>query len=382
MDFDLTEEQRLLKDSVDRLIADKYQFAQRKQYQTETSGWSEKLWGEYAEMGLLGLPFEETLGGFGGGPVETMIVMEAFGRGLILEPYFATVILAGGLLRRSGSDALRGALVPRITAGKLKLAFAHVERHSRYDLGDVSTTARKDGSSYVLDGAKSVVLHGDCADQVLVTARIAGAQRDPDGVGLFLVDAASPGFSRRGYPTQDGLRAAEITLSGVRVGGDGVLSENALPAIEHVVDEAIAALCAEAVGTMQVMHDTTLDYMKTRKQFGRTIGSFQVLQHRSVDMLVALEQARSMAMFAAVMAADENPIERRRAIAAAKIQIGKSGRHIGQEAVQIHGGIGMTMEYSVGHSFKRMTVIDQLYGDADAHLASLARLGGLFGKAA
>ena len=382
MDFDLTEEQRLLKDSVDRLIADKYQFAQRKQYQTETSGWSEKLWGEYAEMGLLGLPFEETLGGFGGGPVETMIVMEAFGRGLILEPYFATVILAGGLLRRSGSDALRGALVPRITAGKLKLAFAHVERHSRYDLGDVSTTARKDGSSYVLDGAKSVVLHGDCADQVLVTARIAGAQRDRDGVGLFLVDAASPGFSRRGYPTQDGLRAAEITLSGVRVGGDGVLSENALPAIEHVVDEAIAALCAEAVGTMQVMHDTTLDYMKTRKQFGRTIGSFQVLQHRSVDMLVALEQARSMAMFAAVMAADENPIERRRAIAAAKIQIGKSGRHIGQEAVQIHGGIGMTMEYSVGHSFKRMTVIDQLDGDADAHLASLARLGGLFGKAA
>ncbi len=382
MDFDLTEEQRLLKDSVDRLIADKYQFAQRKQYQTETSGWSEKLWGEYAEMGLLGLPFEETLGGFGGGPVETMIVMEAFGRGLILEPYFATVILAGGLLRRAGSDALRGALVPRITSGKLKLAFAHVERHSRYDLGDVTTTARKDGSSYVLDGAKSVVLHGDCADQVLVTARIAGAQRDRDGVGLFLVDAASPGFSRRGYPTQDGLRAAEITLSGVRVGGDGVLSENALPAIEHVVDEAIAALCAEAVGTMQVMHDTTLDYMKTRKQFGRTIGSFQVLQHRSVDMLVALEQARSMAMFAAVMAADENPIERRRAIAAAKIQIGKSGRHIGQEAVQIHGGIGMTMEYSVGHSFKRMTVIDQLYGDADAHLASLARLGGLFGKAA
>ena len=382
MDFDLSEEQRMLKESVDRLIADRYSFEQRKAYGKEAGGWNRELWKQYADMGLLAVPFEEKYGGIGGGAVETMIVMEAFGRGLILEPYFATVILAGGLLRRAGSDALRGALVPRITAGKLKLAFAHVERHSRYDLGDVSTTARKDGSSYVLDGAKSVVLHGDCADQVLVTARIAGAQRDRDGVGLFLVDAATPGFSRRGYPTQDGLRAAEITLSGVRVGGDGVLSENALPAIEHVVDEAIAALCAEAVGTMQVMHDTTLDYMKTRKQFGRTIGSFQVLQHRSVDMLVALEQARSMAMFAAVMAADENPIERKRAIAAAKIQIGKSGRHIGQEAVQIHGGIGMTMEYSVGHSFKRMTVIDQLYGDADTHLASLARLGGLFGKAA
>ncbi|MGE4043454.1 MAG: acyl-CoA dehydrogenase family protein [Acetobacteraceae bacterium] len=382
MDFDLTDDQRLLRDSVDRLIADKYQFAQRKKYMAEPQGWSGQIWSEFAEMGLLGLPFAETLGGFGGGPVETMIVMETFGRGLILEPYFATIILGGGLLRHAANDALRGALVPRITSGKLKLAFAHVERQSRYDLHDVSTTARKDGSSYILDGAKSVVLHGDCADQILLTARIAGGRRDRDGVGLFLVDAAVPGLSRRGYPTQDGLRAAEVVLSGVRVGGDAVLSEDALPVVERVVDEAIAALCAEAVGTMQVMHETTLEYMKTRKQFGRPIGSFQVLQHRSVDMLVALEQARSMAMYAAVMAAADDPIERRRAIAAAKVQIGRSGRHIGQEAIQLHGGIGMTMEYSVGHAFKRMTMIEQLYGDADTHLSALARLGGVFGKAA
>ncbi len=379
MDFDLTEDQRLLKESVDRLIADQYSFAQRKGYATETPGWSPKMWGQFAEMGLLGLSFEETLGGFGGGPVETMIVMETFGRGLVLEPFFATVILGGGLLRRAGSAALQGALIPQVTAGKLKLAFAHVERQSRYNLSDVTATAKRQGSGYVLDGAKSVVLHGDCADKIFVTARISGERRDRDGVGLFLVDASSPGLTRRGYPTQDGLRAAEITLTGVRA---DAVSENAMPAIEHVIDEAIAALCAEAVGTMQVMHDTTLDYMKTRKQFGRAIGSFQVLQHRSVDMLVALEQARSMAMFAAVMASEENPIERKRSISAAKVQIGRSGKHVGQEAIQLHGGIGMTQEYSVGHSFKRMTMIEQMYGSADDHLSILAKMGGLFGKAA
>jgi pimeloyl-CoA dehydrogenase small subunit len=379
MDFDLTEEQRLLKDSVDRLIADHYAFEQRKKYITETVGWSQSVWNRYAELGLLGLPFEETLGGFGGGAVETMIVMEAFGRGLVLEPYFATVILGGGLLRRAGSDALRTALVPQVAAGKLKLAFAHIERQSRYDLADVATTARKDGDAYVLDGAKSVVLHGDCADRLLLTARIAGGRRDRDGIGLFLLDADAPGLTRRGYPTQDGLRAAELTLNGVRVSGDLVLSENALQAVEHVADEAIAALCAEAVGCMQVMHETTLEYLKTRQQFGRPIGSFQVLQHRSVDMLVALEQARSMAMFAAVMAEEPDPVERRRAMAAAKAQIGRSGRHVGQEAIQLHGGIGMTMEYKVGHYFKRMTMIDMMFGSTDEHLQTLAKLGGLFG---
>jgi len=376
MDFDLSDEQRLLKESVDRLILDRYQFQQRKQYMAEPAGFSAAMWQLFADQGLLGLPFAENLGGFGGGSVETMIVAEAFGRGLVVEPWFATVILAGGLLRRAADPALLGALVPQITAGTLKLAFGHIERHSRYDLANVTTTARRDGSAYILNGAKSVVLHGDSADKILTTARISGAQMDRDGIGLFLVDADSAGLSRRGYPTQDGLRAAEITLNGVRATG---LSDDALPVIEHAVDEAIAALCSEAVGAMQSMHDLTLEYLKTRKQFGRPIGSFQVLQHRSVDMLVALEQARSMAMFAAVMAVEENPVERRRAIVAAKVQIGKSGRLVGQEAIQLHGGIGMTMEYSVGHYFKRMTVIDQLYGDADHHLTSLAQLGGLFG---
>jgi pimeloyl-CoA dehydrogenase small subunit len=382
MDFDLSEDQRLLKDSVDRLILDQYQFEQRKKYIREPAGYSTTMWDQITEMGLLGLPFEETLGGFGGGAVETAIVMDAFGRGLVLEPYFATVILGGGLLRRAASASMLGALAPKVAAGKLKLAFAHVERHSRYDLADVSTTARKDGSGYLLDGAKSVVIHGDSADRIFVTARISGDRRARDGVGLFLIDPASAGVTRRGYPTQDGLRAAELTLTNVRVGADDLLNEHALPMIEHVIDEAIAALCAEAVGAMQSMQDLTLEYLKTRKQFGRAIGSFQVLQHRSVDMLVAVEQARSMAMFAAVMASEENPIERRKAISAAKVQIGRSARHVGQEAIQLHGGIGMTNEYAVGHYFKRVTMIDQLYGDADSHLSYLAAHGGLFGRVA
>lgn len=382
MDFDLSEDQRLLKDSVDRLVADQYQFEQRKKFASEPAGYSAAMWGRITEMGLLGLPFEETLGGFGGGAVETAIVMEAFGRGLVLEPYFATVILGGGLLRRAASVSMLGALAPKVAAGKLKLAFAHVERHSRYNLADVSTTARKDGGAYVLDGAKSVVIHGDSADRIFVTARIAGERRARDGIGLFLIDPATPGVARRGYPTQDGQRAAELTLTNARVSADDLLSDNALPVVEHVIDEAIAALCAEAVGAMQSMQDLTLEYLKTRKQFGRPIGSFQVLQHRSVDMLVAVEQARSMAMFAAVMAAEENPIERRKAISAAKVQIGRSARHVGQEAIQLHGGIGMTNEYAVGHYFKRVTMIDQLYGDADTHLSYLAAHGGLFGKVA
>jgi len=382
MDFDLTDEQRLLKDSVDRLIGDQYQFEQRKKFLAMPEGRSGEVWKQYADLGLLGLPFAEQYGGFGGGPVETMIVMEAFGRGLVLEPYFATVVLGGGLLRRAGSQAQQQALIPEIAQGRLKLAFAHVERQSRYNLADIATTARQDGAVYVLDGAKSVVLHGDCADRLLVTARISGDRRDRMGIGLFLIDPSAPGVTRRGYPTQDGLRAAELTLTGVQVPADDVVGEagGALPAIEHVVDEAIAALCAEAVGTMQAMHEITLEYLKTRQQFGRPIGQFQVLQHRSVDMLVALEQARSMAMFAAVMAAEEDAMERRRAIAAAKVQIGRSGKHIGQEAIQLHGGIGMTMEYKVGHYFKRMTMIDMLFGDADTHLAALAQLGGLFGN--
>ena len=379
MDFDFTDEQRLLKDSVERLLADCYDFESRRGYGGQAEGWSPEIWAQYAELGLLGLPFAEEHGGFGGGPVETMIVMESFGRALALEPYLATIILGGGFLRHGGSAAQREEIIPQIAEGGLRLAFAHTERQSRYHLHDVATTAQRDGEAWVLEGAKGVVLHGDTADRFIVSARTAGGRRDRDGIGLFLVDATAPGIERRGYPTQDGQRAAEITFAGVRVGSEGVIGEpeSALPLIERVVDEAIAALCAEAVGAMEAMHVATVDYLKTRKQFGVPIGSFQALQHRAADMFIALEQARSMAMFATMMSGAEDAAERRKAVAAAKVQIGRSGRFIGQSAVQLHGGVGMTMEFKVGHYFKRTTMIDTLFGDADYHLAHLAEAGGL-----
>jgi pimeloyl-CoA dehydrogenase small subunit len=381
VDLSLTDEQRLLKESVERLLMDRFGFEARQRFMAEPAGWSRALWQSYAELGLLGLPFEEKHGGVGGGPVETMIVMEAFGRALALEPFLATVVLGGGLLRRGADEAMRSALIPKIARGVLLLAFAHAERQSRYDLADVATTARRDGGGYVLDGAKTLVIHGDCADKLIVSARLAGARRDRDGLGLFVIDADAAGVSRRGYRTVDGLRAAEVVLSGARVGASEILGEpgKAFPLIAQVADEAIAALAAEAVGAMAATHEMTVDYLKTRKQFGVPIGSFQVLQHRAAEMLIALEQARSMALFAAMMVEEPDPTERRRAIAAAKVQIGRSGRFVGQQAIQLHGGMGMTMEYKVGHYFKRVTAIDALFGDADHHLAELARLGGLIG---
>ena len=379
MDFDLNDEQRLIKDSVERLLADRYGFEQRKAHGASDKGWSADMWAQYAELGLLAMPFSADDGGMDQGPVGTMIVMEAFGRALALEPYLATVVLGGGFLRNGANSAQKAELIPQIADGSLTLAFAQTERHSRYDLADVTTTARQDGASFVLDGAKSVVVHGDSADKLIVTARVAGDRRDRSGIGVFLVDGNAPGVSRRGYPTQDGQRAAEVLLEGVRVDADWVIGdpENGLPLIEQVSDEAIAALCAEAVGTMSVMHETTVDYLKTRKQFGVPIGDFQVLQHRAADMFLMLEQARSMALLATMMTTEQNEAERRRSIAGAKVQIGRSGRFVGQQAVQLHGGVGMTMELAVGHYFKRVTMIDTAFGDADYHLSRLADAGGL-----
>ena len=383
MDFDLSEEQRLLKESLDRLIDDRYVFEQRKIHAQNTEGWSRELWRQYAELGLLGLPFAERFGGSGGGPVETMLVMEAFGRALVLEPYFSTVVLGGGFLRRGGNAELCADLVPKIADGSLTLAFAQTERHSRWNLADVSTKAARDGTGWALSGDKGVVVHGDTADKLIVTARVGGDQRERDGIGIFLVDAKAAGVSRRGYPTQDGLRAAEVMFASTHVDPEYVVGEPGagLPLIERIVDEAIAALCAEAVGAMSVMHELTVEYLKTRRQFGREIGSFQVLQHRAVDMLVALEQARSMAMLATMMAAEDDAGERRNAMSAAKLQIGRSGKFVGQQAIQLHGGIGMTMEYKVGHYFKRVTMIDAMFGDANYHLRELARRGASPGSA-
>jgi pimeloyl-CoA dehydrogenase small subunit len=379
MDFDFSDEQRLLKDSVERLLADRYGFEDRKKYGKGEAGFSDEMWAQYAELGLLALPFAEEDGGFGGGPVETMIVMEAFGDALILEPYLATVILAGGVLRHGANDAQKADLIPAIAGGELRMALAHAEQQSRYDLFDVETTAKKDGDGWVLNGSKGLVLYGDSAAKLIVSARSSGENRDENGISIFIVDSDAKGVSRHGYPTQDGLRAAEVALDNVRVDEDAMIGEEGggFAIISRVSDEAIGALCAEAVGCFARMQALTLDYLKTRKQFGSTIGAFQALQHRSADMFIELEQSRSMTMYACMMATESDTAERERAISAAKVQIGESAKLIGRESIQLHGGVGMTMEYAIGHYFKRVTMIDTLFGDARHHLKRLARLDGL-----
>lgn len=374
MDFELSEEQRLLRDSIDRLLTDRYEFAQRKGYLAEPEGWSRGLWRQYAELGLLGLPFAEEHGGFGGGAVETMLVMEAFGRALVLEPYLATVVLSGTALRLAGSPAQHAAVLPQIAEGGAILAFAHGERQARYDLSDVMTTAKPKDGGWVLDGAKSVVVHGGDADRLIVSARSSGDLGDPDGISLFLVDAAANGVARRGYPMRDGTRAAEISLSGVEVGADALLGElgKAFPVIERVVEAGIAATAAEAVGAMEAMHAMTLEYLKTRQQFGRPIGQNQALQHRSAEMLIALEQGRSMAMLATMSLDDPDAAARAHHISMAKVGVGQAARFVSQNAVQLHGGIGMTEEYAVGHYFRRVMVIEHSFGDTAHHLSRIA----------
>lgn len=379
MDFDLSEEQRLLKDSVDGLLADSYDFDQRKKYAAEKGGWSKTVWNKLAEQGLLGLPFPEADGGFGAGAVETAIVMEALGKALVIEPYLSTVILGGGFLRHGGSDAQKAAHVPSIIDGSKTLAFAQLEKNSRYNLADVTTTAKKKGSGWVIDGEKFVVLHGETADTLIVTARTKGGQRDRNGIGVFLVPANAKGVTVKGYATQDGMRAADIRFEGVEVGADAVIgdAENGLPLVERVVDEARIAMCAEAVGAMDESLKSTVEYLKTRKQFGVTIGNFQTLQHRAADMFVALEQARSMSIFATMASDFEDAAERAKAVAAAKVQIGKSLKFVGQQSIQLHGGVGMTMELKIGHYFKRLTMIESTFGDTDYHLRRVSEAGNL-----
>ncbi len=381
MDFEYNDEQRMLKDSVDRLIGPAYDdLGKRRSTQAEGTGFSADLWHKYAELGLTALPFTEEDGGFGGGPVETMIVMEAVGRGLALEPYLASIVIGGNLIRLGGTPAQREACIPQIADGSLRVAFAHVERQARYDLFDVSTHAKRTEGGYTIEGDKSVVLSGDSAGKLIVSARTSSAsRRDKHGITLFLVDANAPGISRRDFPTQDGQRGAAISFAGVVVPESAIIGtlDHGGELIEHVTDIAIAAVCSEAVGAMTSLHALTLDYLKTRKQFGVPIGSFQVLQHKAVDMFTALEQARSMAYYAAMMAASDDARERRRALSAAKVQINNSAKFVGETAVQLHGGIGVTMEYRAGHYFKRLTMIQSLFGDTDHHMRMVDHAGGM-----
>jgi len=375
MNFELSEEQGLLKRSVDGLLKGAYDFAQRKQYMKEKGGWSKAIWRRMAEQGLLGLPFSEADGGFGAGALEIMIVMSALGSSLVLEPYLPTVVIGGGFLRHGGSAAQKAAHIPSIIDGSQTFAFAQLEKQSRYDLYDVTTTAKRRGRDWIIDGKKFVVINGENADTLVVTARSMGAARDKTGLAVFLVPANVKGIGRKAYRTQDGVRATDITFTGVEVSADAAIGdpENALPLVERVVDEARSALCAEAVGAMDESLKITVEYLKTRRQFGVLIGSFQSLQHRAADMVIALEQARSMSMFATMATNFDDDAKRSQAVAAAKVQIGRSGKFIGQQSMQLHGGIGMSMEAKIGHYFKRLTMLDQTFGDADYHLSNVSR---------
>jgi alkylation response protein AidB-like acyl-CoA dehydrogenase len=374
MNFELNQEQQLLADSLKRFVTNDYTFDARAKIVASPRGWSEKVWAGLAEMGLMGLPFPAEFDGFGGTAVDVMIVMEAIGEALVVEPYLPTVGLGGQFVLRGGSPAQQKRLLPAIAQGQSKMAFAHTEPGGRYDLAQVGLRARREGDGFVLDGDKRVVLHGASADVLVVSARTAGQGVDPHGISLFLVDRAAPGVTVKEYRTIDELRAADINLSSVSVTRDAMLGlEGAgLPLVEEVVDYATALYCAEAVGGIRYANDATLDYLKTRRQFGVPIGSFQALQHRMVDMVISYEQARSMAYLACVKVDTAGPAERRRVVSAAKVKVADACRHVSQESVQLHGGMGMTDELKVSHTFRRLTVISQTFGDAEHHLERFA----------
>jgi alkylation response protein AidB-like acyl-CoA dehydrogenase len=374
MEFNYTEEQLALQDTLQRFISRDYDFDKRRAFSKSELGYSADAWKQYAELGLLSLPFPEAYDGLGGNAVDIMLVMEQFGSGLLLEPYLSTVVTCGGLIRDAASDALKQKLLPQIGAGTLQLALAAYEAVGRYDLSYVATTAQQSGGSWTLAGRKSVVLDGASANAFLVSARSGGKVGERDGIALFLVPRDAKGLTLAAYPTQSGARAADLLLENVVVGADALIGApgQALPIIERAVDYAIAALCAEAVGIIAALNQATLNYLKTRKQFGVAIGTFQALKHKMADMLIAAEQARSMAIIAAVHADSKDAADRRRAVAAAKAYIGSAGRLVGQHAVQMHGGMGVVDELIVSHYFKRLTMIDLSLGDADYHLASFS----------
>ncbi|MBU6445097.1 MAG: acyl-CoA dehydrogenase family protein [Alphaproteobacteria bacterium] len=375
MDFAFSEEQTLLQNSVSKFLADHYDFEAFKKISRSEAGWSREVWAQLAELGLMAAPLPEEYGGLGGGPVETMIVMEEFGRALVVEPFASTVVVGGGFIQNGGSEAMKQEWLGKIAGGEAVIAFAFAEPKGRYNFADLATTAKKNGGGYVLNGMKAVVLGGPMADTLIVTARTAGGQREEKGVSVFLVDKNAKGVSARDYPTIDGLRASEISFENVEIPAGNLIgmADDGLALIERVTDAAIAAHASEAVGAMKVLLAATVEYTKTRKQFGVPIGKFQVLQHRMVDMFMNAEQSASVALMA-TLKLGEADVERKKAASAAKVQIGKAGRFVGQQAVQLHGGMGMTDELNVGHYFKRLTMLDTLYGNVDHHLKRYAAL--------
>lgn len=374
MDIQFTEEQELLRSSVQRLLRDQYDFEARRKIIASEDGWSRRHWSAFAELGLLAAPFSEAAGGLGGGPLSTMILMQEFGRHLVVEPYFETVVLSGGLIENEGTETQRETLLPPIMAGEAIWALAWTEGKSRYDLNYVSTTAKRGGDNYILNGAKAAVIGAPWADKLIVSARTSGGPRDRAGVSLFVVDRQSAGLHLKSFRTIDGRRAAEIMLKDVSVPADNLLGKEGegVAALESCRDRAIAALCAEATGAMDVLNKSTLDYTKTRKQFGVALGTFQVLQHRMVDMFIALEEATSLMQHLNLSIADGDP-QGSKLASGAKSKVGEAARFVGEQAIQLHGGMGMSDELNVGHYFKRIAAINIQFGDPTYHLLRYAR---------
>ena len=373
MDFNFSDEQTMVRDSVARYLADTYDFETRMKTVNGDAGWNPAVWKAFAdELGILGASFSEAHGGLGGGAIDNMVIMEEIGKALVIEPYLSTVVIGGGFLKAAGG-ALADTVIPQIIAGEAIIAFAYAEPQGRYNLADLRTTVKPDGDGFILNGHKAVVRDAPFATHFIVTARSGGGQRDRDGVSVVLLPANTPGITRRDYPTVDGGRASEVYFENVRVPADAFIGNQggALKLVEQVVDEAIAAVCAEGAGVMRRLHEGTLEYARQRKQFGKAIAEFQVLQHRMVDMFMEVEQAVSMTLMATLRLGDA---DRGKHISAAKNKIARGMRFTGQAAVQIHGGIGISNELAIGHYFKRGTMIESQFGDGDYHLARFESL--------
>ena len=375
MNFELSEEQKMIQQSVERFVQENYDLTNRVKISSEDPGYSQEYWTAMAELGWLGLAFSEEEGGFGGNQIDTLVLMEQFGKGLVLEPFLANIVLGGGAIKRGGSPAIKESVLPNLIEGNLQVTLAYAEEQSRFDIEDVATAAREDGSNFIINGKKSMVLNAESADKIVVVTRTSGSQVDEDGISLFLVDATSKGIERENFPTVDGLRASEITFSDVEVPSGNLIGEKdkGFSILQAVVNDAILALSAEAVGAMEVLYKDTVEYTQQREQFDHPLSDFQVLQHRMVDMFMEYEQCKSL-LLRATMETVQDPILAQRTVHALKHLIGKSGIFVGESAVQLHGGMGVTEELRIGHFFKRLLVIDSQFGNSDFHLDKFTSL--------
>ena len=375
MNFELSEEQKMIQQSVERFVQENYDLSNRIKISSEDPGFSKEYWSSMAELGWLGLAFSEEDGGFGGNQIDTLVLMEQFGKGLVLEPFLANVVLGGGSIKRGASKEIKDSIIPSLIDGSLQITLAYAEEQSRFDIEDVATAAREENGGFIINGKKSMVLNAESADKIVVVARTSGSQVDEEGISLFVVDADAEGIEKENFPTVDGLRASEIIFKDVKVESTSLIGEKdkGFSILQAVVNDAILALAAEAVGAMEVLYKDTVEYTQQREQFDHPLSDFQVLQHRMVDMFMEYEQCKSL-LFRATMETVQDPSLSQRTVHALKHLIGKSGIFVGESAVQLHGGMGVTEELRIGHFFKRLLVIDSQFGNADFHLDKFTSL--------